>query len=123
MSVPDGPMSLKEFWPIYLGEHRNTANRWLHVLGSLGGLVWLGLAVYTRNPWLILAGVVNGYAFAWIGHFFIEKNKPATFKHPGKSFLCDWIMLAKTLTFTIGPDLARLEEPSSQAPSEEAVQV
>ena len=115
--------SFEEFWPYYVGEHRNPTCRLVHYIGTTGVFLIGGLAALTLKPWLLLVIPVFAYGFAWFGHFFIEKNKPATFKHPGKSFLCDWIMLAKTLTFTIGPDLARLEEPSSQAPSEEAVQV
>jgi hypothetical protein len=29
---------------------------------------------------IALGGLVQGYFFAWIGHFFVEHNKPATFK-------------------------------------------
>ena len=103
--------TLKEFWPYYLSEHRSRPNRALHAIGSLGGIGWLAAAAYLSNPWLILAGLVNGYAFAWIGHFVIEKNRPATFKYPLKSFLCDWIMLFYILTFQIGRELEKLESP------------
>ncbi|MGE0710892.1 MAG: Mpo1-like protein [Planctomycetota bacterium] len=123
MAVPSGPLTLREFWPIYLGEHRSPLNRALHAVGSLGGLCWLGAAIATRNPWLVLAGLVNGYAFAWVGHFFVEKNKPATFVHPGKSFVCDWIMLAKVLTFQIGKDLAALDAQAPAPATEEKVPV
>jgi hypothetical protein len=33
------------------------------------------------------------YPFAWSGHFFFEKNKPAAFKDPVKAKIADWIML------------------------------
>ncbi len=36
--------------------------------------------------------LLSGYAFAWVGHFFFEKNRPATFKHPFYSFAGDWVM-------------------------------
>ncbi|MBL4844588.1 MAG: DUF962 domain-containing protein [Planctomycetes bacterium] len=101
-------MTMAEFWPFYLGEHRSRANRALHVVGSLGGLVWLGAAAWLSNPWLILPGLINGYAGAWIGHFLIEKNRPATFKYPLKSFLCDWRMIFYVLTGQIGKHLALL---------------
>lgn len=101
--------TLRAFWPFYLSEHLSPVNRWLHAFGSLCGLTWLGLAIAWRQPALILAALVNGYAFAWIGHFVVEKNRPATFKYPLKSFLCDWILLAYTLTGRIGGEVARLE--------------
>ena len=101
--------TLREFWPFYLGEHLHPVNRWLHAVGSLGGLGWLAAAVALRQPALILAGLVNGYALAWIGHFVVEKNRPATFKYPLKSFLCDWRLLALTLTFQIGREVEALQ--------------
>ena len=103
--------TLKEFWPYYLSEHLNPVNRGLHVVGSTLGLGWLGLAIATQNPWLVLAALVNGYAFAWIGHFVIEKNRPATFTYPFKSFVCDWIMLFYILTGRIGAELEQLRSP------------
>lgn len=107
--MADEYRTLREFWPFYLGEHLDPTNRWLHAVGSLSALGWLGAAIATRQPWFILAGLVNGYAFAWIGHFFVEKNRPASFKYPVKSFLCDWLLLALTLTFRIGREVERLQ--------------
>jgi hypothetical protein len=102
--------TLAEFWPYYLSDHLHPVNRALHVVGSLGGLAWLGLAIAWRQPWLVLAGLVNGYAFAWVGHFVIERNRPATFQYPLKSFLCDWVLLACVLTGRIGREVERLRE-------------
>lgn len=108
--------TLREFWPFYLGEHRNPVNRVLHAIGSLLGLVWLGLAIAWQNPWLLIPALINGYAFAWIGHFVIEKNRPATFTYPLKSFLCDWLLLAYTLTGRIGAEVERLEREGKLPP-------
>jgi hypothetical protein len=107
--MADEYRTLREFWPFYLGEHLDPTNRWLHAIGSLSALGWLGAAIAARQPWFILAGLVNGYAFAWIGHFFVEKNRPASFRYPIKSFLCDWLLLALTLTFRIGREVERLQ--------------
>lgn len=100
--------TLEEFWPFYLGEHSWKLNRSLHFIGSGLGLVFLVLAVVLRMPLLILGGFVCGYAFAWIGHFFIEKNRPATFKYPLKSFISDWKMFYYILTGRIDEEFKRL---------------
>ena len=100
--------TFSEFWPFYLGEHADPTNRTLHFVGSLMALVWLFLAVYWRQPALIFAALVSGYAFAWVGHFIIEKNRPATFTYPLKSFLADWVMFFYILTGKINGELKRL---------------
>jgi hypothetical protein len=116
--------TLSEFWPFYLGEHAHPVNRWLHAVGSLCGLGWLGTAIATRNPWLALAAPITGYAFAWIGHFVVEKNRPATFKYPLKSFLCDWRLLYVTLTFQAAAEVEALRAagrlPAAKAAAEPA---
>jgi hypothetical protein len=89
--------SFREFYPFYLSEHRHPVSRRLHFLGSCGVLALVAAAALTRNGWLLLAALVCGYGFAWIGHFFFEKNRPATFKHPFYSFLGDWVMFKDIL--------------------------
>ena len=87
-----------EFYPFYLGEHSNTTCRRLHFVGTSLSLVFLLALFVTGNWWYLLAGLVCGYAFAWVGHFFFEHNKPATFKHPFYSFAGDWVMFKDILT-------------------------
>lgn len=84
--------SFREFYPFYLTEHRNRSCRRLHFVGSTLALVCLVLLILTRNPWWLLAGLLAGYGFAWIGHFGFEKNRPASFKQPLYSFMGDWVM-------------------------------
>ena len=84
--------SFREFYPFYLGEHSNRTCRLLHFVGTTLGLGMFVTATLTFNPWWLLAGLVTGYAFAWIGHFFFEKNRPATFTYPFYSFMGDWVM-------------------------------
>ncbi|MDO9360639.1 MAG: DUF962 domain-containing protein [Polaromonas sp.] len=84
--------SFAEFYPFYLTEHSDRTCRRLHFAGSSLSLVFLVTAVVTRNPWWLLAGLLCGYGFAWIGHFGFEKNKPASFKRPLYSFMGDWVM-------------------------------
>lgn len=90
--------SFAEFYPFYLSEHSNDTSRRLHYCGSLLVLVLLACAVFSTNGWLLLALPVAGYGFAWVGHFFFEKNRPATFKYPLYSFMGDWVMLRDALT-------------------------
>ncbi|WP_245803643.1 DUF962 domain-containing protein [Algoriphagus marinus] len=84
--------TLKEFYPYYLSEHQNYTCRMLHFVGT--GLLFMILvsALVTQNyVWLFSIPVV-GYGFAWVGHFFFEKNKPATFKYPLFSLASDFIL-------------------------------
>lgn len=89
--------SFREFYPYYLSEHANRSSRRLHFLGSCGALAFVLLAIVQRNAWWLLAALVCGYAFAWVGHFFFEKNRPATFRHPFYSFAGDWVMFRDIL--------------------------
>ncbi|MEN9538156.1 MAG: hypothetical protein RLZZ126_391 [Pseudomonadota bacterium] len=84
--------SFRDFYPFYLGEHQNLTCRRLHFVGSSTGLVCLGLFAATGQWGYLLLAMVSGYAFAWVGHFFFEKNRPATFSYPVYSFMGDWVM-------------------------------
>jgi hypothetical protein len=96
-----------EFWPFYLREHSRAATRSLHFAGTTLSLFLLACALALRSGRLVLAALVCGYAFAWVGHFFVEHNRPATFKYPLWSFAADWKMWALTLTGRLGPELQR----------------
>lgn len=83
--------SLKEFYPFYLSEHQNTANRFLHFVGiALLCLCFITCVLFHNVNFFITIPFV-GLGFAWIGHQFFEKNKPATFKHPFLSIACDFL--------------------------------
>ena len=89
--------SFNQFYPYYLGEHANRTCRRLHFVGStLVILVIVAALVSGQLRWLWLAPIA-GYGFAWVGHFFFEKNRPATFKHPLYSLWGDWVMYAQIL--------------------------
>jgi hypothetical protein len=90
--------TFQEFYPFYLGEHANRTSRRLHVVGTLGALLQLGLAVVQAQPRLLLSALVTGYALAWVGHYFFEKNTPATFKHPLYSLRGDFRMAREVLS-------------------------
>lgn len=87
-----------DFYPFYLSQHSDRTCRRLHFVGTTLGLIALLHAFATLNFWWILAGLVAGYAFAWVGHFFFEKNRPATFTYPLYSFMGDWVMWKDMLT-------------------------
>jgi len=89
--------SFRAFYPFYLSEHANRVSRRLHFFGSCGVLGTVAAALVLRNPWWLLGALVCGYGFAWIGHFFFEKNRPATFRHPLYSFAGDWVMFKDIL--------------------------
>ena len=85
------------FYDFYLDEHQNMACRRLHFAGSSFGLIGLAKSIKHRSVKPLLKGIVAGYGCAWIGHFFFEKNKPASFKSPLKSFASDFRMYADVL--------------------------
>jgi len=98
MSQPETFDSFAQFYPYYLAEHSNRTCRRLHFVGSslvLATLAWILVTGNWLTIWLV---PVLGYGFAWIGHFFFEKNKPATFTYPYYSFLGDWVMFKDMLT-------------------------
>lgn len=84
--------SFGAFYPFYLSQHADRTCRRLHFLGTTLGLAALIAAFVTLNPWWVGGGLAAGYALAWIGHFFFEKNRPATFTYPFYSFCGDWAM-------------------------------
>lgn len=83
-----------EFYRFYLTEHRNITSRRLHVVGSSIGLYFWSKAIRQRKAKYLVYGLLSGYACAWVGHFFFEHNKPASFKQPLYSFISDWRMLS-----------------------------
>ena len=86
-------MNFNEYYEYYLSLHQNKWCRRLHVLGQIATVSFL-LAVIKLKIWplLFLVPFVI-YPFAWSGHFFLEKNKPAAFSRPIWAKACDWIML------------------------------
>jgi hypothetical protein len=84
--------TFSDFYPYYLAEHSNRTCRRLHFAGSSLVIGCLVMAVTSMNAWWLLGTLLCGYGFAWIGHFFFEKNKPATFQYPFYSLAGDWVM-------------------------------
>ena len=99
--------SYDAFWPLYLAEHRRPGTRRLHFLGTGLGLGLLAAAAVLAEWRLVPAAIVAGYAFAWIGHAFIERNRPATFTHPLWSLISDFRMFGLWLAGRLAPELRR----------------
>ncbi len=90
--------SFSDFYPYYLSEHSNVTCRRLHVIGS-ALVIMVAVAAIVGQNWLLLWLLpIIGYGFAWVGHFFFEHNKPATFKHPLYSLAGDWVMFWQVIT-------------------------
>jgi len=110
------PRNFQEFWPYYLGEHRQPINRALHYVGTFSALCLLGYIITNRYWGLMLLGLLVGYGPAWIGHFFVENNKPASFKYPLWSFMADVKMLTLKLGGLMDGEMTRLYGSSNPAP-------
>lgn len=101
----------EQFWPFYLGEHALPATRWMHFFGSSAALGFAASGFVTRSWAMLPAALACGYGFAWVSHFFIEKNRPASFKYPLWSFIADWKMWFMMATGQLNAELRRLDIP------------
>ena len=90
-------MTFEEYYEYYLTLHKNKTCRRLHILGQLATLATIFFVLYTKMWLLLLAVPFVVYPFAWAGHFFFEKNKPAAFSHPVWAKACDWVMFKDVL--------------------------
>ncbi len=90
--------SFGDFYPFYLSEHSNKVSRRLHFTGTSIAVALLITAAITQRWWLIAVALVQGYAFAWVGHYFFERNRPATFRYPAFSLMGDWRLWWEILT-------------------------
>jgi hypothetical protein len=84
--------TFKDFYPFYLSEHSKSGTKLLHFIGTTFVFLTLIYSIVTQKWLAILLAPVFGYSFAWIGHFFVEKNRPATFTYPFYSLMGDFVM-------------------------------
>jgi len=89
--------SFKDFYPHYLAEHQHPTSVRLHFAGTLLVFLFIGGCFYWGATWEWIAVPLVGYGFAWVGHFFFEKNKPATFRHPFWSLRGDFTLFFEIL--------------------------
>ena len=99
--------SFEEFWPFYVREHSKKATRVLHFIGTSAALATLATASATRSLKLLTLVPLFGYGPAWFSHFFIERNKPATFHHPRWSLRADLRMFGKMLDGSMDAEVER----------------
>lgn len=97
--------TFRDFWRFYVSEHASRLNRRLHVGGTAAALILAVFAMHTAWLWLLVP--VVGYGPAWIGHFLVERNRPATFRYPLWSLLADLKMMALTLLGKMGSEIER----------------
>lgn len=100
--------TFEEFWPFYVKEHRKKATRVLHFVGTTAAMACLAGGLLTKRRWLLAVAPVVGYGPAWIAHFFVEGNKPASFKHPLWSLRADLVMWSKMVRFQMNDEVERV---------------
>jgi hypothetical protein len=100
--------TFEEFWPFYVREHSKKSTRILHFIGTTAAVACLATGVLTRRRWMLLVAPVVGYGPAWISHFFIEKNRPASFKYPLWSLKADFVMWKKIVTGQMDEEVERV---------------
>lgn len=116
--------SFEAFWPFYLGEHSLPTTRWFHFVGSCLALLTVVSAVVMLKPFYAFGALFWGYGFAWVSHFFIEKNRPATFTYPRWSLMADFVMWGKIVRGEMDAEVERVmaeraKKEASEAPAQE----
>ena len=100
--------SFEEFWPYYVGEHKKKSTRVMHFVGTTAAMACVAGGLLTKRRWLLAVAPFAGYGPAWISHFFIEKNRPATFKYPLWSLKADFVMWGKMAMGKMDAEVARV---------------
>ena len=126
MTAPHKAESFDDFWPRYVVAHRNPLNRAFHYVGTSCAVLCVAAGVITWQPWCFVAAPLAGYGPAWLGHFFVEHNRPATFENVGFSLIGDfkmlWLALHRKMALEVtrlvgGPHAARGTADASSAPA------
>ena len=106
--------SFEEFWPYYVGEHSKKTTRTIHFVGTTAVMGLVAYAAVRRKVWPLLVAPLAGYGPAWFSHFFIEGNKPATFKYPLWSLKADFVMWSKIARGTMDAEVERCTRERNQ---------
>lgn len=111
--------TFEEFWPFYVKEHQKKSTRILHFIGTTGAMACVAGGLLTKRRWLLAVAPVVGYGPAWVSHFFVEHNKPASFKHPLWSLRADLVMWSKMVRFQMDGEVERVLEADRLASAAE----
>lgn len=114
--------TFEEFWPFYVMEHKKPETRRLHFVGTTVVIGLLASAVVLRKAWPVALAPLAGYGPAWFSHFFIEKNKPASFKYPLYSLVADFVMWSKIVRGSMDAEVERIEKAQNEAKAEAKAQ-
>ena len=85
-------MTLKEYYKHYLTLHQNKTCRLLHFLGQWVTIFFAWFVISNWHWYFLPLIPFVIYPFAWSGHYFFEKNKPAAFSNPLYAKISDWMM-------------------------------
>jgi len=113
--------TFEEFWDFYVGEHSAKATRVLHFIGTTAAMSLLAGGLLTRRRWMLLLAPIAGYGPAWIGHFFVEKNRPASFKYPLWSLQADFVMWWKMVNGKMDAEIERVAQKRTADAVKDAV--
>lgn len=113
------PETFEQFWDFYVSQHTKKGTRIAHFIGTTAAMGCIAGGLLTKRRWLLLVAPVVGYGPAWASHFFIEKNKPATFKYPLWSLRADFIMWWKTLSGQMQAEVDRVVAQAVASENEE----
>jgi hypothetical protein len=102
--------TFNSFYEYYLTEHSNANNRKVHFIGTLLLIFSFLIGIVTGKLIFFILIPILGYGFAWVGHYFIEKNKPATFTYPFYSLAGDFVMFWDIITGNIDEKLKKIEK-------------
>lgn len=113
--------TFEDFWPYYVKAHSSKGNRRLHFAGTTAAMGLVAASVLTRRWWLAALAPLVGYGAAWVGHFLVEGNVPATFGHPLWSLQADFVMWKKTLEGSMDGEVERVLAADASSPTPPAV--
>ena len=114
------PKNYTEFWDFYVSEHSLPLTRVLHLVGTTLGIALL-IFFIARGQWYFFpVFFIVGYGFAWYSHFFIEKNKPASFRFPFWSFISDFKMIGFMLAGRMSAEVERVRGNTAPAGAQPA---
>lgn len=89
----EGIKNYSDFWKFYLSQHSKAGTRYVHILSTIVGVLLGSYYLLHLDFVRFMFLVPILYFIVWLSHFFIECNKPATFKHPLWSFISDFRMV------------------------------